>query len=399
MKYALIILFSLSLGLLHAQAPSGTYTLVVSMDGFRWDYPERYSLAQIKAFGEKGVRAEGLQPSFPSKTFPNHFTLATGLYPDHHGIVMNSFFDPEENRAYRISDRSAVMDGSFYQGEPIWVTAEKQGVKTASFYWVGSEAAIQGIQPAFWKEYDHHFPYGQRIDTVIHWFSLPQTERPALVMLYFDEPDGAGHTYGPEHPETGRTLQEMDSLFAVLLQKLAALPLYDSLNIILLSDHGMGSIAPERSIFLDSLLSAHWVLQAQGGNPVYNLQVATGFIDSVMQVLSSTPHLKAWKKGEAPSYLHYYKNARLLDVTVAADSAWSIYWGSKSYASRGTHGFDPTQKDMRAIFMAAGPSFREGYQRGRFENVEVYGIIARLLGIKPAATDGEIENLSDIFRK
>jgi alkaline phosphatase D len=368
------------------------------MDGFRWDYPEIYGLEHIQAFGERGVRAKSLQPAFPSKTFPNHYTLATGLYPDHHGIVMNSFFDPVENRAYRISDRSAVMDGSFYQGEPIWVTAEKQGVRTASFYWVGSEAAIQGIQPAFWKEYDHHFPYGQRIDTVIHWFSLPQAKRPGLVMLYFDEPDGIGHKYGPEHPETGKTLLEMDSLFAVLLQKLAALPLHDSLNIILLSDHGMGSIAPERSIFLDSLLPAHWVLQAQGGNPVYNLQVAQGFIDSVMWVLGNTPNLKAWKKGEAPEHLHYRSHPRLLDVTVVADSAWSIYWGSKAYSSRGTHGFDPTHKDMHAIFMAAGPSFKEGYERGAFENVEIYGIVAYLLGIEAAKTDGKIEKVLDLFR-
>jgi alkaline phosphatase D len=371
------------------RAQKDQYVLVVSMDGFRWDYPEKYGLKNILRFGNEGVRASSLRPSFPSKTFPNHYTLATGLVPARHGIVMNSFHDPLTGRDYSIGNRAAVMDGTFYGGEPIWVTAETQGIKSACFYWVGSEADIHGIRPTYWKKYEHGFPYGQRIDTVIHWLSLPQAERPRLLMLYFDEPDGVGHEFGPDHPETGRVLQSMDSLFGVFLARLDALDIADSLNVILLSDHGMGAIDRERSIRLDSLLDTSWVLRVKGGNPAFNLELLDGYEDSVLQALSGIPHLKAWKNGQAPEHLDYRDNPRILDVTVVADSAWSVFWGEPSGYSAGTHGYDPYNKDMHAIFMARGPAFLKEKTFPTFGNVNVYNILAYILGLKPAANDGD----------
>lgn len=398
MKNILLLLLWLFTSLAWAQGAK-PYVLIISMDAFRWDYPEKYDLKNIKAFGQNGVRAESMEPSFPSKTFPNHYTIATGLYPDHHGIVMNSFYDPEMKMAYKVSDRVSVMNGDFYGGEPIWVTAEIQGLKSASFFWVGSEAPIQGLQPSYWKVYEHNLPYEQRIDTVMHWFNLPQAERPHLVMLYFDEPDGAGHNFGPDNPKTGVVLERMDSVFALLLYQLSTLPIADSLNIILLADHGMGPVSPERTILLDSILDSSWVVQAQGGNPVYNLEVKEGYLDSVLFVLNNTQHIKAWKRGEAPEHLHYRTNSRLLDITVAADSAWSIHWGrGVSYAS-GTHGYDPHNKDMHAIFMANGPVFQRGLQIPSFQNIEVYNIIAHILGLVPANNDGSIERIRPLFRK
>lgn len=398
-KSTLILCLLLTIRLLWSQT-GGQYTLIISMDGFRWDYPELYDLQNISEFGSEGVRAVSLQPSFPSKTFPNHYTLATGLYPAHHGIVHNSFFDPEKDDHYSIPDRDAVLDASWYGGEPIWVTAEKQGVPTASFYWVASEAKIGGYYPSYYKNYVHGFPYEQRIDTVIKWFQLPEYERPQLVMLYFDQPDGAGHDYGPEHPETGKVLARMDSLFGVLLQKTSQLSIADSLNIILLSDHGMGVIDEGRSIQLDEFVKESWVGEVQGGNPVYNMQVKEHCLDSVMRaLLAFRDHLSVYRNGMAPEHLHYGDNPRILDLTVLADSAWSIYWGERKYASKGTHGYDPRNKDMHAIFMAKGPAFREKVVVPAFENVEVYGIIARILGLKPAKTDGDLKRVSSLFER
>ncbi len=374
-------------------AQSRPYVLVVSMDAFRWDYPERYGATNILRFGQEGVRAHALRPCFPSKTFPNHYTLATGLVPARHGIVNNSFHDPLSGRDYRISDRAAVMDGTFYGGEPIWATAENQGVRSACFYWVGSEAAINGVSPTYWKKYQHDFPYDQRIDTVVHWFSLPSARRPHLVMLYFDQPDGVGHDHGPEHPETGQVVRQLDSLFGRLLEAMQGLAVADSLNIILLSDHGMGPIHPDQSLRLDSILDTTWVVRAKGGNPVFNLEVRDGFEDSVMFRLERTPHLLAWRQGEGPDHLRYSEHPRLLDVTVLADSAWSIHWGEPSGYSAATHGFDPANKDMHAIFMAKGPAFRQGLIIPSFENVYVYDIMLYVLRLK---TDDYV--LSVMFR-
>jgi len=170
------------------------YLVILSMDGFRWDYPEKVATPNLDSVAAVGVKAKSIIPSFPTKTFPNHYTMVTGLYPDHHGIVQNEFYDPESGRYYRIGDRKAVMDGTFYGGEPIWVTAEKQDVKSASYYWVGSEAEIGGVRPAYWKEYDGKVPFENRIDSVISWLRLPEEKRPHLILLYFDEPDGYGHT-------------------------------------------------------------------------------------------------------------------------------------------------------------------------------------------------------------
>lgn len=377
---------------LQGQPKQDTYVLVVSMDGFRWDYPEKTALPHLKRIGESGVKADAIIPCFPSKTFPNHYSMATGLHPAQHGIVMNSFYDSDLELSYRISNRKAVMDPVFYGGEPIWVTAEKQGLTSASFYWVGSEAPVKGIQPTYWKPYQHDFPYAQRIDTVIAWLNLPEPQRPRLIMLYFDEPDGVGHAFGPNAPETFAVLRQMDSLIGMLYTRLQALPIFNNLNLIVTSDHGMGPISPDRTVVLSEILDPAWIIRAEGGNPSYNLQVREGFMDSVMSRIKAQPHLQVWKTNEAPERLHYRDHVRLLDLCVAADSAWSVHWQRKdSYAGAGTHGYDNANSDMHAIFYATGPAFKRGIRVPAFANVNLYLLISRLLGLEPAQTEGKLE--------
>jgi alkaline phosphatase D len=374
------------------------YVVVVSFDGFRWDYTDIYDTPQLDEMGEQGVKAARLIPSFPSKTFPNHFTLATGLYPDHHGIINNSFYAEDLGGIYRIGDSRMVTNPDAYFGEPIWVSAEEQGIKSASYFWVGSEAPIKGVYPTYWKKYDESIPYKTRVKKVISWLKLPIEERPGLVLLYFDEPDHTGHSKGPEHPETGEVVKYLDSVLGYLRSEIEELPYGDRVNLIVLSDHGMGSISRDRYVNINHHIKEAWTESVVGGNPVYLIDPVKGFEDSITIKLSKAEGVMAWQREEMPEHLHYGTSPRFPGIVAVADSGWSI--GTKDVASGytgGAHGYDPSFSDMHAIFYAEGPAFNKGVTVPAFSNVEVYGIIAHILGLDPAGNDGDLSNVSDIF--
>ncbi len=374
------------------------YVVMVSFDGFRWDYADLYETPAFDAMARNGVRAARMIPSFPTRTFPNHYTLATGLYPDHHGIINNSFYAPELGGVYRISDRRKVQDPAAYFGEPIWVTAEEQGIRTASYFWVGSEAPVRGTHPTYWKTYDGSIPYMERVDTVIRWLKLPMDKRPRLILLYFDEPDHSGHDYGPVHPEMGKVVEYLDEVLAYLRDEIANLEYGDRVNLIVLSDHGMASISPQRYVNLYDHIKPRWVEHITGGSPVSLVDAAAGCGDSITQSLNGVEGVMAWKKYEIPARLHYGSSARFPDVLLMADSGWSIgTGGDPSVYTGGTHGYDNTFTQMHTIFYAAGPGFRKGYVQPAFPNVDVYGIVARLLELKPARTDGDLARVSGMF--
>jgi alkaline phosphatase D len=379
------------------RAQDKPYVVVLSMDGFRWDYPDSVPTPNLAQMEKDGVRANSLIPSFPSVTFPNHYTLATGLYPDHHGLVHNSFYAPEFDATYKIGDREKVEDGRYYGGEPIWNTAEKQGVKTAAFYWVGSEAKIQGMRPSYWKPYSKNISFEQRIDTVVHWLSLPEKDRPHLIMFYFDEPDHTGHTFGPQSAEVRHEVMHLDSLVGILRQKLAQLPVSDKINFMLVADHGMGAISNDKRINIDEFVPRSWIKRDNGGTPVTTIDANEGYTDSIYNRLSKVAHLRVWKKADVPDYLHYGTNAREGELIVAADSAYSLAWKNSREIKGGAHGYDPLDTDMHAVFYAVGPAFKKDYRLPSFPNVDMYSIMAYLLNITPAQTDGSIDEIKDMF--
>lgn len=372
-----------------AQCKDKQITVILSLDGFRWDYPEKTATPTLNRIASEGVKAESLIPSFPSKTFPNHYTLATGLVPDHHGLVNNSFYDREMGKSYAIGNKEARFNGDFYGGEPIWITAGKQGVITASFFWVGSDVSIQGMQPDYWKTYNGAIPFTQRIDTIIKWLLMPEQARPRLIMAYYHEPDGIGHEFGPDHPETLKAVRELDSLTGILYNRIKQLPDGDCINFIVVSDHGMGAISSERNIALKEYIPSHWEVRFEGGNPNFNLYTKDIFADSVYNRLKKLTGLHVWKPTEVPAHLNYGKNPRVGDLILVADSAWSVTLNKpKRDFTGGTHGYDINNKDMHAIFYASGPAFKQGYLHPSFSNVHIYALLARLLGITPAKTDG-----------
>ena len=378
--------------------PIDSYVVMVSFDGFRWDYTDLYNTPNFDDMATVGVRAGKLIPSFPTKTFPNHYTLATGLYPDHHGIINNSFYAPELNGIYRMGDRSMVENPAAYSGEPIWLSAEKQGLKSACYFWVGSEAPLGGTHPTYWKRYNGNIPYMDRVDQVIEWLEMPLNKRPGLITLYFDEPDGIAHDVGPEHPETGEVIESLDAILGELRNGISKLDIADKVNLIVLSDHGMAPISADRYVNIMDYLKKGWTEEVIGGNPVYLIEPADGFEDSITMTLDVIKGVSAWQKEDIPPRLNYGSSQRFPGIVVVADSLWSI--GTKSNSSGysgGAHGYDNAFTDMHTIFLGEGPAFKKDYVSDPFSNVEVYGIIAHILGLTPAQTDGDISNVSDLF--
>ncbi len=385
----------------HQSPVKDTYVVMLSMDGFRWDYAGRVPTPNLDYIADQGVMAEYVIPAFPSNTFPNHYTMATGLYPDNHGIVNNNFYCPELDMTYRMRDRESVENGIFYGGEPIWVTAEKQGMTAASYFWVGSEAPIQGIQPTYWKVYNTRDPFGDRIDTVAHWLQLPEEQRPRLVTFYFHEPDSQGHRTGPDSPEINELVMELDSLLGVFLEKMKALPIYDQINFIVTSDHGMTERSKERYIDLEQYIQRDWIDIAFGGNPVMMWRPVEGMTDSIYHILQEVEHLHVWRSGELPGRLNFGHNPRALDLVLLADSTWSIGWGepSERFYTGGGHGWDNAKKDMHTIFYAMGPAFRNGHVHGPIETVDLYPLITQILQLDPAPVDGKLERVSGMLAR
>jgi len=374
------------------------YVVMLSLDGFRWDYPQKANTPNLDRIAENGVRAESLRPCFPTKTFPNHFSIATGLYPDNHGIVLNNFYDSAMDVSYSPGNRESVENGDFYGGEPIWVTAENQGVVTASYFWIGSEAPVKGVQPTYWKRYEHNFPFTQRVDSVIAWLSLPEEKRPHLITWYMDEPDGKGHQSGPDNPDLIPLISYLDSLVGDFMNKLYALEIGDDVNFIVTSDHGMGQISPERVVRLADHLNLDHISRINGSNPVYCLSASPGYNEEIANKLNNIDHISSWKHGQLPERLHYGTNSRTGDFVVAADSSWSVTINSNPQRfSGGTHGFDNNNKDMHAIFYAVGPAFKTGYLQPTFNNIDIYPLIAEIMHLKPATVDGNILNVSGML--
>ncbi|NMC39667.1 MAG: alkaline phosphatase family protein [Bacteroidales bacterium] len=378
----------------------GSYVVLVSMDAFRWDYSDIYKTPNLDKMAAGGVKADRLISSFPTNTFPNHYSIATGLYPDNHGIVNNTFFAPDLGLLYRIGDRSAVENPAFYKGEPVWVTAQKQGLIAASFYWVGSEAPVAGMHPYYWKKYDESISYGDRIDSVVKWLGYPVEKRPGLITLYFDEPDATSHDYGPVSPETGGIVSLLDSLIGVLQLKLSLLPHAKKINLIVLSDHGMAEVSSDRYINLREIVPPRMIRNFYGGNPVIMIDPAEGKKDSILFLINRTEGVRAWTKETLPERWHYGKNPRINEIVAVADSSW--YLATRPPAGKfrgGAHGYDNRNPDMYGIFYATGPAFKKGFRTEELNNVDIYNLVCRILKIKPAPNDGDISHIKPLLKK
>jgi predicted AlkP superfamily pyrophosphatase or phosphodiesterase len=382
-------------------ARSGDVVVLVSFDGFRHDYLDRGITPNFERIARAGVRADAIIPIFPSKTFPNHHSIATGLYAEHHGIVGNEFYDPVLG-LYGNENHEEMDQGRWFGGEPIWVTAERQGVTSGAFFWVATDFKVGGILPTYRKKYDGDVPWTARIDTVVSWLQLPEQQRPRLVLLYFETMDDAGHRYGPDTPQVDSALVQADALLGRLLDGISRTPVAARTSLIVVSDHGMAGVGPDRTVPIDSadLKGARVVVSGAystlyfGGDTLRRNQVAS-------KLKRSLSHVRVFPRDSIPDVFHWRDNPRIPDVLIVADEGWLV--GPRRSMERvrvgGTHGYDPASPTMRGIFLAMGPRIKPNQRIPAFENVHVHPFIAALLGIWPAENiDGSLDVLRPVLR-
>lgn len=372
------------------------YTVVVSLDGFRWDYPQMHHAPFLDSMAVMGVQATML-PSYPASTFPNHYTLATGLVPDHSGIVNNSFWDRERNLDYSMVDSLTRNNPAYYLGEPIWITAQKQGVKTASVYWVSSDIPVKNTFPTYYRVWadEPRLTFEERVDDVIRLLSMDEAERPRLVMAYFDEPDHCGHVFGPRSEETANIVAHMDSLMSRLWHGIQSLPFKDKINLIVTSDHGMTEVSDERFVCVDDYVKPEWCEKVISASPT-SIFTKTEYRDSVLNALQGVEHISVWRKEDVPQELVYGSSDRLGDIIVAPDLGWQFDHEPRHL--NGAHGYSPQSPDMQVMFRAVGPDFKVGYPSENFVNVDIYTLLAHLLGVQPEETDGQWDRVKSILK-
>ncbi len=372
--------------------------ILISLDGFRWDYLDRHGehAPTLRALRRDGVSTQGLIPAFPSNTFPNHYTLVTGLRPARHGVINNIFFDPAAGTFFRYNTAVSVGESRWWGGEPIWVTAIKQGKKAASYFWVGSEAEIGGVRPTFWKRFDYSIPFEKRLDELMGWLARPAAERPSIVTFYFDETNAKGHRFGPDSPELAAAVKLCDDQVGILLARVRSSGLEP--NLVVVSDHGMTATSGERAVIIDGLLDLTSVLVEDEGS-VLSLRPLRGTAEELVRKFDGVAHVKAYLAEDLPAHFHFRGNPRIAPVWVLPDLGWHV--GTRAaherlrvrYAAQGyllgDHGYDPALPIMHGLFLAHGPAFQAGVRLPATENIHVYNLLCAVLGLTPAPNDGD----------
>ena len=371
--------------------------ILVSIDGFRWDYLDKFKPPHVLRLAAEGVRAEGLIPQFPSKTFPNHYTIVTGLTLAHHGIISNNIRDKDIPGEFSLSNREVQKDPRWWGGEPIWNTVERQGRKAGAMFWPGSEAVIGGRQATYWMPFDDDMPNSARVDRVLGWLKLPEGERPSFLTLYFSAVDTAGHRHGPDSPETRDAVMSVDEEIGRLVSGVQAIGLDDRVNYVIVSDHGMSALSADRTIVLDNYIDVETV-DVVDWAPVLALNPKDGDVDKIYAALKDKhPALTVYRSSEIPAEYGLAGHPRLPAIFAIADDGWNI--ASKRDVNRwedgdraapgGTHGYDPRARSMHGLFIANGPRIRHGITVPPFENIHIYDFMCALLDVQPATNDGD----------
>lgn len=385
-------------------APAAPLTVLVSFDGWRWDYDTKAPAPALRALMARGVRAEGLIPAYPSKTVPNHYSIVTGLYPGHHGMIANVIRDPGTGLVFRRTDRAEVANAMWWGGEPIWNAAQRQGLIAATMFWPGSEAPVGGMRPRYWREFDETVPAAARVDQVLEWLDRPTAERPSLVTLYLDEVDRMGHWYGPDSTQVRDAIVRADAQLGRLVEALAARGQLDRTNLVVVSDHGMAPTTQRQTIFVDDYQSLNDI-EIADINPTLGVIPKPERVEAVYQTLANAhPRLTMYRAAETPESWHLRGQARVPPITGVADEGWVVmrradfadYWHRSP--TGGQHGYDPDVKSMRGLFVAAGPAFKAGAVVPAMENVNVYRAVALALGIEPRDTDADPAEVAALMR-
>lgn len=415
MKRSLLVVFTILLVFLPVSAQEKIRDLrptvvLVSLDGFRSDYLETYKPPNLLRLAKKGVRAKWLIPSFPTKTFPNHYTVATGLYPENHGIVANNIYDPEFDAVFGLGKREEVQNSRWWGGEPIWVTAERQGQAAAAYFFPGTETEIGGVRPTIWKDYDGKVPNEDRVDAVLSWFDLPADERPTVFTLYFSDVDDAGHGFSPDSEFTRNAVKRVDEMIGRLVSGFRKRGIDGRVNLIVVSDHGMAPVPSSNVIVLDEMFDAEMAERIFWVGELIQIWPKEGYEDTIYDSIKAKlpPQASIYRRAEIPERYHYRNNRRIAPILVLPDVGWVIVNRERAErmkaaggeeAVRGSHGYDNLSPDMRALFIANGRAFKKGFVAEPFSNVEIYNVMCRILGLTPAPNDGDLGNVNGMLKK
>jgi predicted AlkP superfamily pyrophosphatase or phosphodiesterase len=383
--------------------------ILISLDAFRYDYLAKYPSPNLNYLARTGVRARWLIPSFPTKTFPNHYTIATGLYPAHHGIVENEFYDPQFDAVFNLHKREEVEKGRWWLGEPIWVTAEKQNQRTAALFFPGTEAEIAGRRPSYWKVYDDKLSNDDRIDTILQWLDLPQGQRPTLLTAYFSEADDVGHHFGPDSKQTRQAVFELDQAIGRLIDGLRSRQILAQVNLIIVSDHGMATSDPKNMILLDQMFDTSLAERIFWTPEIVSIFPRPGYEQQIYSSLRQhlPPQARVFRKSELPERFHYRDSARIAPLLVLPDEGWALMNRegliavnqSESGPSKGRHGYDNKLRSMRATFIGHGQAFKSHTVVAPFSNIQIYNIMARILGLKAAPNDGDSTAARQVLKR
>lgn len=373
-------------------APRDRILILVSLDGFRWDYLQKFKARtpHLNQLAAEGVHAQRLISAFPSLTFPNHYTIVTGLWTEHHGIVNNRMYDPNFKAEFNISHNPGPTDGRWWGGEPIWVTAIKQGRVADCMFWPGTEAEIDGVRPTKWKPYDGKVSPDGCVETGLAW--LEQTNpRPSLLTLYFHEVDTESHHHGVESPQVAQAVSQVDEAIGRLMDGLHRMQLDNIANVIIVSDHGMTDVSTNRIIVLSDYVNLDSV-RVDATGAIAGLRPLDGNVTKLYdQIARKQKHFKVYRPENMPARFHYTGNPRIPPVVLVADEGWYISRRpidpDRTFESA-THGFDPELKSMGATFIAYGPAFRHGVTLPPTQNVNIYDLLCATLGLTPAPNDG-----------
>ncbi len=383
--------------------------ILVSVDGFRADYFELHKPPTINAIADAGTRAKWMKPPYPTKTFPSHYSIVTGLYPDNHGMIENNMYDREIGTVFGLSIREQVENPQWWGGEPIWNTAQKQGQISAAFFWPGTETKIGGMQPKFWKSYDGKIPNTERIDTVLGWLDLPQAERPTMITLYFSDVDDAGHNHGPSAPETRAAVHKVDSEIKRLADGLRSRGILDKVNLVITSDHGMAPYKNRDGVVLDEMFDVNDAERIFWVGEFTQIFPKPGKEKEIYRSIKSKLPENAfiYRRNEFPKRFKFGKNKRIAPLVVIPGEGTVITNKERMARNakeqrldniRGAHGYDNDLVSMRAMFVGHGPSFKQGYLADPFEAIDVYELMCRIQNLKPAKNDGKFIRIQQVLR-
>ncbi|XP_054841893.1 ectonucleotide pyrophosphatase/phosphodiesterase family member 5 [Eublepharis macularius] len=375
--------------------PNKQRVLLVSFDGFRWDYIYKFPTPSFHDVIKNGIHVEQITNVFITKTYPNHYTMVTGLYAENHGIVANEMYDPVLNETFSMN-RMTIYNSEFWEDAyPIWITNQMQGHRSGAAMWPGTDVKIHGIFPTRYMPYNESVSFQERVAKLIEWFT---SEEPInLGLLYWEEPDEMGHRLGPDNPLMKPVITEIDDLLNYLVLELKKAKLWDTTNVIITSDHGMAQSSTDRIIQLDQYVDRD-LYRMIDHSPDVAILPKEGKLDDVYNALvQAHPNMTVYKKEAIPSRLHYSHSSRIQPILLVADEGWEILQNKSDPFELGNHGYDNALPDMHPIFLAHGPAFRKNISKKAMNSTDLYPLLCHLLGVDPLPSNGSLDNVKDLL--